>query len=176
MCFLTCMWWYTLEVAPNPQQSKRCGLSDSCFFTADAAKKHCQNGGRIFLNMFSSTEDFLKIFSKLSCFLYCFRTKTIQGFWRSNWHDWNWHFSVIWLRTTTTRSTTRTSTEDFNQIQIIAAQIRFYAYKSWLASKPQFLCGGSINQSVLCLFWRVLRWDVFVDMFNPNLFWFHFVS
>ena len=155
MCFLTCMWWYTLEVAPNPQQSKICGLSDSCFVLQMLPKIHCQNWGRTFLNMFSWTEDFLKIFSKLSCFLYCFRTKTIQGFWRSNWHDWNWHFSVIWLRTTTTRSTTRTSTEDFNQIQIIAAQIRFCAYKSWLAWKPQFLCRGSIVQSVLCLFWQV---------------------
>ena len=65
---------------------------------------HPQNRGRGFLNMFSWNGDFLKIFSESSSLLFCIvfihniRQKPAEAF-AALTDDWNWHFSVIWLRT-----------------------------------------------------------------------------
>ena len=70
---------------------------------------------------------------------FLYQTKTIWDFWPLT-DDWNWQFSVIWLRTTTNR----TFTEDFSYIQkIIASHIhrnRLYKVLSWTTHVYVFSC------------------------------------
>lgn len=77
---------------------------DSLSFHVLLQLLHPQNRGRGFLNMFSWNGDFLKIFSESSSLLFCIvfihniRQKPAEAFGALT-DDWNWHFSVIWLRT-----------------------------------------------------------------------------
>ena len=77
---------------------------------------------------------------------FLYQTKTIWDFWPLT-DDWNWQFSVIWLRTTTNR----TFTEDFSYIQKIIASHN---------TQKQALQSVVVNYTCLCVQLLFYFWPV----------------
>ena len=89
-----------LKLHPNTHTAIDTAYLIDCVYNCQYL--HFQNWGRVCLNTFSWTGDFLKIFilHSVDVSVLAIRQKPFKAFGPLT-DNWNWHFSVIWLRTTT---------------------------------------------------------------------------